>query len=233
MSLGRVLDVLAPLFLAGYVFALWSDWFTRAELNSPAKRPLYSERLTLDKAGLMEWYIAPEKLELATGTAHLSLSLNLNTLHEIPRGREQVELRLRVRAEGRLPGQEWQDRLVRDDYFCTDEPFSPAGRFLAESYGGGHLEYTLAGARIIPGEELRLSLEVLVPEGRLDRGLPRLKLVGGARLDAVYPPIGRAILRQGGIWVALAAVAWLTVRVWVVRHRGPEMAPTQSPPQSP
>jgi hypothetical protein len=213
--MARLYFLLIPLLIATYLFALWSDWFTAAELNAVVKRPLYSEMLDLRKAGPLVWDIAPERLGFARGKVHLSLSLNLNALREIPESREAIDLRVKVVAESRQPAGQWQDRLLRDHYFKTNEPFSPAGSGLWESWGLGRAEYGLGGLEVLPGEEVRITLDVQVPDGRLMTGRPRLKLIAAhGPGDVPYPAFMRLVLREGGFWLSLALLAWLSVRAW-------------------
>jgi hypothetical protein len=210
--------ILAPLAVAIYLCALQWDWLTRAELSVPGRRPVFSDQLDLRKPGEFVWDVPAEAQEFIAGEARLSLALNLGTLYEVPKGREGVFLRARVKAEGTAPGGAREDRLVRDWYFKTDEPFSSEGRSLWESFGLGRLEYGLAGVRVVPGESLRITLSILTPDGRLAAGSPRLKLVvrhdgaGKAKLSAILD-----LLRQSGhdfcivcvaLTLGLAVLAW-------------------------
>src|SRR3954447_14218397 len=97
----RTICLLASLVIAGYLYAQWSDWFTRAELASVGKRPIYSDHIDLREPVPIEWLVPKEAWSFQQGEAQLALSLNLNTLREIPARREQLELRIKVRAEGR------------------------------------------------------------------------------------------------------------------------------------
>jgi hypothetical protein len=212
--MARLIDCLSAFVIAIYLFALWSDWFTQAELTTPAKRPSYGNQLDLTKPGPIEWIIPADKLGFAVGEAYLSLSFNLNSLWHIPLSREEVDLRCRVRAEGRLPGGDWRDRLVRNDYFRTDQPFSP-GSGLWESYGAGEMDFGLAGIHVEPGEDLRITVDILSPDGRLDRGRPRLRLIArNGPGDVSIPALVRAAVRECGFWVSLGAIGWLTGRAW-------------------
>src|SRR5262249_1120912 len=145
------------------------------------------------------------------------LSLNLNTLREIPAGREQVELRVKIRAEGRAPGGDWQDRLIRDWYFTTDEPFP--GNGLWESYGLGRLEYGLAGGPVAGREELRITVDIQVPDGHLATGNPRLKITGQHDSAAIAPRAAILVaMREGGFWLSTGLVLALAV----MTLRGPQ-----------
>ena len=210
--MARLWFLLIPFLIGVYIYALWSDWFTAAELNDIANRPLYSKELDLDKVGTIVWDLPPEHLEVAQGKAHLSLALNLYTMLEIPTDREAVKLRVKVMIQGRQPEKPWEDRLIRDWYFHTDEPFSPAGESLGSTWGYGRLNYGLAGAKVVPGEELRVTLQVQVPDGMLMTGYPRLRLGFGPTIN--YYPFLRSVWRNSGFFLSLAGLAWLSFQVW-------------------
>lgn len=217
----RIFCLLAPLIVVSYLYAQWTDWFSQVELATVWKRPLYSEPLNLEKPGLIEWLVPKETWTFQDGEADLALSINLYMVPEIPTGREQLTLRIKVRADGRLPGGEWQDRSIRDWYFNTDEPFSKSGSSLWSSYGLGRMEFGLARVRVIPEEELRISTDVLVPDGQLRWSRPRLVLVGKHDRAGVGPTmIFRALLRNGGYWLSLGLVVVLAVMAWQPKVTG-------------
>ncbi len=207
----RLWFLLIPLLIGTYIYALWSDWFTAAELNDGANRPFYTKELDLGEVGTIVWDIPLKRLEFAHGEAHLSLVLNIYTMLEIPLEREAVKLRVKVMIQGRHPEKQWEDRLIRDWYYNTDEPFSPAGEGLSVTWGFGRLEYGLAGAKVIPGEELRISMKVQVPDGLLMTGYPRLRLGFGPTIN--YSPFLRSVLRNIGCFLSLAGLAWLSFQV--------------------
>lgn len=215
--MARLWFLLIPILIGVYIYALWSDWFTAAELNDIANRPLYSKELDLGEVGTIVWDIPPERLALAQGKAHLSLALNIYTMLEIPLERDAVKLRVKIMIQGRQPEKQWEDRLIRDWYFNTDEPFSPAGEGLSRTWGYGRLEYGLAGAILVPGEELRVTLQVQVPDGLLMTGHPRLRLGFGPTIN--YAPFLRSVWRNIGFFLSLAGLAWLSFRVWRSQKR--------------
>jgi hypothetical protein len=214
-----IFSLTAAVLVALYLFALWSDWFTWAEFAVEGRRPLYSDNIDLRKSGPIVWSLPPEKNRFAQKEAHLGLSLNLETLKEIPRDRHQVQLRVKMSAEGRTPGGEWQNRLIKDWYFTTDEPFSERCS-IWESYGMGQLEYGLAGIEIVPDEELRITLDVQVPDARLMSGNPRMSLVGKHDYAATMPEILAIwILKNGGIIVSLLLLFTLMILAGQQRRR--------------
>jgi hypothetical protein len=225
----KALCLLAAIIVTAYLYALWSDWFTEADLSWVGKRPFFSERLDLSKPGPIVWSVPKEKWGFTQGKAQLALSLNLNTLREIPSSREQVELRVKIRAEGRQPGGAWQDRLIRDWYYTTDEPFPGTG--LGESYGLGRLEYVLAAVQVVADEALLITVDVQVPDGHLMTGNPRLKIIGDHDYAAFGPHMAILFaLREGGFWLSVGLVFVLAVlALRPLQRSGPSSAGPQPP----
>jgi hypothetical protein len=210
----RFICILALILIGGYLCAMKWDWFTQVDLAAVGRRPLYSDHVNLREKEMIVWDIPSGRWAGRGGRANLSLSLNLHTLHEIPADRSSVALRAKVRAEGRLPGGEWQDRLIRNWYYTTDEPFSK-GSALWESYGMGALEYGLAGILIEPDEELRITLDIQVPDEKLMLGHPRLKLVPDYDSVGVNTEwILISFVREGWFWLSVLLLLCLSVLAW-------------------
>jgi hypothetical protein len=210
----RFVCILAVLVIGGYLCAMKWDRFTQVDLAAVGRRPLYSDQVNLRETGPLVWNVPKGRWAGRGGKAKLSLSLNLHTLHEIPEDRSSVALRAKVRAEGRSPGGEWRDRLVRDWYYRTDEPFSKESA-LWESHGMGAIEYGLAGIQIEPEEELRITLDIHVPDEKLMLGYPRLKLVPD--YDSVGVNIGWIVMnfvREGWFWLSIFLLLCLIVMAW-------------------
>lgn len=210
----RFFCLLAPLIVIGYLYAQWSDWFTWIELGTVWKRPLISDPIDLEKKGSIEWIVPKEGWIFQEGEADLELALNLYTMEEISSIPYQIDLRVKVRAQGRVPGGEWQDRLIRNKYFHTDEPFSKDGLAYWHSSSRGRLVYCLGGVRVVEGEELRILIEVQVPD-RYRSAIPRLRLVG-KNDHATHGPtmIFRGFLREGGFWLSFCLVLLLAWFGW-------------------
>lgn len=209
----KYLYIIISLIIAAYQYAILFDRFTEAELNDIAKRPLYSEGLDLSKPGTIVWNIPANRLDFADEEAKLALALNIYSLFELPKDRNEVQLRVKVSIQGRQPNQEWEDRLVRDWYSDTDEPFSAKGDGLWERSGLGQFEYGLARLKVVPGEKIRITLEVQVPDGLLMTGYPRLKLMPSVDTHR-YGPFVRSFYRM--VWFLLSCIglAWLVYRAW-------------------
>lgn len=214
----RAFCLLGPLFVIGYLYAQWSEWFPQIDQETVWKRPPISEPLYLKHPGSIEWLVPKEGLIVKEGEADLVLWMNLPTLPEIPSERDQLDLRVKVRAEGRVPGGEWQDRLIRDGNFTTDEPFSKEGKAFWNFIGRGRLEYGLARVHVIAEEELRIILDVLVPDNQLYWGIPRLKLVGKYVTSEPGTTMGfRALLRDGGYWLSILLVIFMALFSWPLK----------------
>lgn len=216
----RAFCLLAPLLVIGYLYAQWSDWFSRIELDTVWKRPIISDPINLEKKGPIEWLVPKEDWIVKEGEADLALSLNLYTIPVIPAEPYQFDLRIKVRAQGRVPGGEWQDRLVRDEYLPTDEPFSKKGTAYWSSYGQGRLEYGLGRVRIVAEEELRIIIDVLVQDDYFRWAMPRLKLVGKYDIAKPGPTmIFRGMLRGGGYWISICLVIMLAWFSWPLKPK--------------
>ncbi len=210
--------LLAPLLVISYLYAQWSDWFSRIELQTVWKRPLISDPIDLVKKDPIEWVVPKEDLIIKEGEADLALSLNLYTIPEIPSKPYQFDLRIKVRAQGRVTGGEWQDRLIRDKHFTTDEPFSKEGTAYWSSYGQGRLEYGLGRVRLVAEEELRIIIDILVQDDYFRWAMPRLKLVGKYDIAKPGPTmIFRGILREGGYWTSICLVIMLAWFSWPLK----------------
>jgi hypothetical protein len=75
------------LIVTGYLYAQWSDWFTRAELESIGKRPFYCDSIDLRKPGPVQWLVSLDAWSFQEGKTKLGLLLSLNSLREISAGR--------------------------------------------------------------------------------------------------------------------------------------------------
>jgi hypothetical protein len=208
----RLFCLAASLVIAAYLWALRSDWFTELARAPTGRNPLYSEPIDIGHPGAVTWSVDRDGWAFHNGRAMLSLALNVQTMREIPKDRDQVELRLKVSARGVRSDATSEDRLVRDRYYCTDEPFSKDGRSLWSSWGHGRVEYGLGAVRVNDGEQTVVRVEVVTPDGILATGNPRLKLVGehdsaGMGLE----PILLGCVRDGGLVVCLALLVGLCV----------------------
>jgi hypothetical protein len=220
----RLFGLLAVLVIAGYLVASRADWVTKAARYQGSRNPLFSDSLDLRQSGTVVWQVPPGLTE----DALLSLVLNIRSMPEIPRDRTRVALRAKVAAYAMLPDGRREDRLVRDSYFTTDEPFSQQGHSLGESYGLGKMEFTLAGVAVRPGEEVVIELTVQQPDPQLATGHPRLKLVGGSgspSLDLVL------LAMTNDAWFA-AALLLLAVLVYQSWRPGGKSQPPEPLPQA-
>lgn len=210
----RFFCIVAFLLVALYLWAGWTDWFTRAARSSPARNPLFSDPIDLRRCSTVTWKV-PKDWTFREGKAHLSLALNVAMLREIPRDRSQVELRVKVAAYGQEPNGNKADRLIKDWYFTTDEPFSKDGQSLWEQWGLGRAEFGLAGIEVRPDEEMVIELHVTVPDPQLALGNPRLKLVADQGPPAIpMNQLWLQLLHDGGFVLSLILLFGLLVLAW-------------------
>jgi hypothetical protein len=230
----KTLSLLAVLFVAAYLLAERTDWFTEAAKSPAVRNPLYSDTLNLREKGTIRWDVPKDNWVYKQGKAYLSLALNMHLLREHPYDRSQVELRAKVIATGSRPGGGKEDRLVKDEYFKTDEPFSKAGEGLGGVTGHGWMEYVLGAVDVRPDEELRIELDVQTPDPQLARGNPRLKLVGaGAGPGDGYQILFIAALRDLGLVICLACLVLLLFLAWGGKKKDAPAAASQGPTEEP
>jgi hypothetical protein len=172
----RILCLIALVIIAGYLLALRTDWFTEAARSPAGRNPLYSESLDLRKRQTITWAVPKDGWAYHNGKAMLSLALNVHMMTEMPKDREQVELRVKVSAFGVRPDGSREDRLVKDWYYCTDEPFSKNGRSLWSSWGYGRVEFGLGAVHVKDDEDTVIEVKVTTPDPVLAVGNPRLRL---------------------------------------------------------
>jgi hypothetical protein len=105
------------------------------------------------------------------------------------------------------------DRLIRNWYYTTDEPFSE-NVHLWSSGGASSIEHGLAGVRLYQFEDLFIVLTITSADPELDKGNPRLTLVGEHDY-AVFEhlPFLRAV-RDGGLVIAVVCLVGLVFLAW-------------------
>lgn len=203
----RLLSVLAVAVIAFYLWIGRGQWFADLERQaSIGSVPLYSDVLDVSRTGRTEWKIPREEWSYDKGVAKLSLVFsNVPGLPSESRDRSKVALRLKVSADGITEQGKSFDRLVRNWYFTTDEPFDPRAS-LWSSGGGSSIEYGLAGVILYPFESTLVTIDVTAADPSLSVGRPRLKLVGDYDYAAhEHLPFLRR-LRDGGLAVCLVLV---------------------------
>jgi hypothetical protein len=216
----RILCFIALLVIAAYLVALRSDWFTEAARSPVGRNPLYSEPLDLRKPQTFTWTVPKDRWSYRSGKAQLSLALNVFLMREMPQDRSQVELRIQVSAFGVRPDGSREDRLVRDSYYCTDEPFSNKGRSLWETWGYGRVGYGLGAVPVKQDEDTEIDIHVTTPDPLLALGNPRLKLVGEHDYAGLpWQWFFLLCLRDGGLAVSLILLASLFLLAWGVGRK--------------
>jgi hypothetical protein len=211
----RFVCLVAFLTVAAYIWALRTDWFTEAARSPLGRNPLYSDRLDLSKPQTISWTVPKDGWIFRNGMAMLGLAINVHELREMPKDRRQVDLRMKVSAFGVRRDGSREDRLIKDWYFVTDEPFSKAGDGLWESWGYGQVEFGLAEVEIKDDEQTVIQIDLTTPDPVLNKGIPRLRLVGYH--DYAGLPLQSLLvksLRDGGFIVSLGFLTILFLLAW-------------------
>ncbi len=208
--LRKIFSVSAIVFIFGYLWIGRGHWYSELERQAAVgDDPLYSEVLDLSQTGKTNWRIPKNGWSYTRGEAKLSLIFDKAPgLPPDARDRSKIALRLTVSSNGIDKHGISTDRLIRNWYYTTSEPFDPRAK-LWSSGDSGTIEHGLAGIIIYPFEETIVTIDVTTPDGSLLIGKPRLKLVG--EFDyAVYGvlPLLR-FLRDAGLIVACILVLCL------------------------
>jgi len=211
----KVYCLAAIVLIGAYLVVGRTFWF--AELERQARigsDPVFSPRLHLARPGQITWKVPRETWGYEQGDAKLSLVLDrVAGLPHSLADRSNLQLRLRVEAYAIPEGGARADRLTRNWYYTTDEPFSEEAR-LWSSFGGDEIEYGLAGLRVYPLETVFTVVTVTTADPILDKGNPRLKLVGEHDYAVFeHVPMLRA-LRDGGMVVSLLLLIGLVLLAW-------------------
>jgi hypothetical protein len=214
----KTVCVLAIILVGTYLIVgrnfLFAELERQAEVGSHS---VISPRLNLSKEGQFVWKVPREKWRYEEGDSQLSLLLDRSPgLPENSADRSTMGLRLKVEAYAVPQGGKRTDRLIRNWYYSTDEPFSPGARLWA-AYGDKGIEYGLGGVRVYPSEDVYVVMNVTVPSPELQMANPRLKLVGEHDY-AIFEhlPFLRAI-RDVGLAVSLLLLVTIVSLAW----RGP------------
>lgn len=208
----RLLSVLAVVVVSIYLWIGRGEWIADLERQAQiGSKPLYSDVLDVSRIGRTVWKIPREEWLYREGEAKLSLLLSEDPALPIDAAdRSRLALRLKISVAGISERGDSFDRLVRNWYYTTDEPFDPRAR-LWSSVGGSEIEHGLAGVILYPFEATVVTIDVTTADARLAQGRPRLKLVGDYDY-AVYEHIPfLRLIRDGGLVICLSLVVALAI----------------------
>ena len=208
----KILIIISALFVILYLFASRPHWFSELEQQIEiGKDSITSEALDISRANTFQWIIPRNEWRYKEGKA--SLCIVLDRKEDIPTtsyDKEATSLRIKVTAHGILDNNEKPNRLIKDWYYLSDEPFSP-GLKMGVSYGQKTIEYLLAGIDIYPYEKTVIEVEILTPDKQLAKANPRLQLVGEYDY-AISGHIGVfRLIRDGGLLISIIALLFLTI----------------------
>jgi len=223
----KLFCVAGVLFIAAYLWVIGAGGFAEIERQAQIGRDaLYSEPLDLSRAGATTWRVPRDRWSYGEGEAMLSLFMKAAPgASAFPPGREETALRLKVSAQGTSGSGSASDRLVRDWYYTSNEPYDPKVRMWS-SFGGGEAEHGLALVTVQPEEQIAITIDVTTPDTALSSFQPRLKLVGKHDF-AVYEalPLIKWI-RYGGLAICAVFVAGFAWIAWRAVHGRGGVHPT-------
>jgi hypothetical protein len=209
----KIISVVALLWLIGYVLVARNLALAPFEQQSRIGHDsLFFDDIDLSKQGTIIWNIPRDKWTYKEGDAILSLVVN-NSRNLPSQMRDGSTLRVKIAAEGILDNGEKNNRLIRNWYYTTDQPFTDNPK-LCESGNSDSREYGLAGISVYPFERLKISVQVLNGYAELQQLKPRLKLVGDTdyAIDEHLPFL--RTIRDAEFVVSLIAALVLFVNSW-------------------
>ena len=117
------------------------------------------KKIKIDSNGDMIWKVPNGTWNDQEGRAMVSLLFDrVPEFKNEKLGRDERPLKLKIEAYSIRRDGSRIDRLIKDWYFTTDEPFSDGGSRLWSSWGQTEFEYGLAGIWAYPKEEVIVKL---------------------------------------------------------------------------
>jgi hypothetical protein len=179
------------------------------------QHPVIIENIKIDKQGDYTWKVPNGTWNSRKGEGRISLVLNRVSQFKgeelLDRAKRPLKLKIEVYALQKDGTR--IDRLIRNWYFTSDEPFSEAGSKLWSSGGNDQFEYGLAGIWAYPREEVFIRLQIMKPDTILAHGNPHLKISSDYDYAAV-PWVALFVLICYGILIIL--ICFLLIISYVI-----------------
>jgi len=209
----KIIIILSAALLLGYLAYSRSLWFPEFERMASVKRAeVLFKPVDLEKPGKIQWRIPMDQWKY---TGEVKVALLVDNIKGIPTNKDNMILRVVMDASAVTyePSNSGMhevlraNRLIRNWYYTTNEPFSPKAR-IWQTGGQGFLEYGLCGVNRDRWEDTIIEMEVLQPDPALSKAHPRLAIydnfedVGEVQAILVYLRIIRDVilcLLAGGI----------------------------------
>lgn len=146
----NIVIVVSTLLLLGYLVASRGLWFAELEREVAIGKDRLSKPVDLEKTGKIEWHIPEDQWKY---TGEVKVALEVDNVQTIPRNaysKETMALRVAMDANAityqpsnaGLKEVTRANRLIRNWYYTTNEPFSPEAR-IWESGGESTIEFGL------------------------------------------------------------------------------------------
>jgi hypothetical protein len=209
--------VVAALFVIGVLLVARGRLLAPLEHEAALGKAALRTPVDLGSARVVTWDVPKDGWQYEEGEAKLSLLVRRGegTTCDV---KGKSPLKVGVAAVGTLESGQQYDRLIRNWYYTTTEPFSPEARLWVAS-GPEEAEYGLGGVMIYPFEKLRVSLNVEVPDPGLGACSPRLQLVPSVDYAiAEHLPLLR-VVRDTVLGLCILAVIGLAWYAFVSRKR--------------
>ena len=172
----KIIAVIAATYLICYAYRARSLWLADLEKQSKIGQDvLQLKNIDLSKEGTIVWDVPIEKWGGAN--ADCDLSLEYENLHDDFRlERDGKSLDIKVVAKGILDNGQICDRLIRNWYCATDQPFK-GDPHIWQSVGHDSCEYGLSSIRVFPFEKLKIEIQVILPNKDIQKHKPCLNFV--------------------------------------------------------
>lgn len=169
--------------------------------------PYYCNVLDVGKTGTFTWKISKNDWSYREGEAMISLIFQRSLVTY--KTKKEMSLKVKINAYTKVENDLKVNRLIKNWYYTTDEPFSSEAR-LWES-GGPEAEYGLGALNIYPFEDLFIEITILNPDTELAKAMPRLKIVGTVDLAGVTWQIS---IVDGGLILCILLLIFMNVFIW-------------------
>lgn len=209
----RIITLIALLYVTAFLFLATYLTLSPFEAEIGRSRQILTlDHIDLSKAGTISWDVSADNWQYDHGEARLSLVIK--QIGSIPlHFRDGSKLRLRISASGTLSDGVANNRLIRDWYYTTDEPFTNSPK-LWESGNTSTMEYGLAGIDVHPFERLTINVQILSPYPELQHAEPHLRLAPAHdyAIDEHFPVL--RCIAWGACGIGVCATFILFLQAW-------------------
>ncbi len=209
----NILVLIGTFLILVYLLLSRDMWLSGAEEQVKVSKDRLAKQIDINAPGTITWKINEDDWDY---TGEVRVALIVDNLEEIPRekyDKETMSLNLKIdshaityshTSKGRKEVLR-ANRLIKNWYFTTDEPLSPAASIWRVGRGAT-LEYGLGGVQRYLGEDTYIEVSIENPDPILNKANPRLTVVGDHDY-AVSSHIGSMRTARDIILISLALIS--------------------------